>query len=202
MAWCSCSSVMSAGAGAAGAACGTTWSICLSSQSKNLVMASMTGLPVIGTLLLIARMITSHWTLRRAWSRPVPAISAGLGRMMTAAWQPRRQRAEEERLLTGRELRVHTAARGATSTLYWDTRGPVHRPAAPLLRLRPPGRDDRIQVPQLARRCAIQVAGRLVGEKQRRGVDQGPGDGHPLLLPAGQLGRQRPLAAGLTGRGQ
>ena len=33
----------------------------------------------------------------------------------------------------------------------------------------------------------IEVAGRLVGQHQRRAVDQGPGDGHALLLAAGHL---------------
>ena len=31
----------------------------------------------------------------------------------------------------------------------------------------------------------VEVAGRLVGEQQRRAVDQRPGDGHALLLAAG-----------------
>jgi hypothetical protein len=39
----------------------------------------------------------------------------------------------------------------------------------------------------------VQVAGRLVGEKQRRGVDQRPGDGGPLLL-----GQTRELAVRLS----
>jgi hypothetical protein len=30
----------------------------------------------------------------------------------------------------------------------------------------------------------VQVAGRLVGQQQVRGVDQGPGDGDPLLFAA------------------
>ncbi len=33
----------------------------------------------------------------------------------------------------------------------------------------------------------IQVAGRLVRQDQRRIVDQGAGDGHALLLPAGDV---------------
>ena len=33
----------------------------------------------------------------------------------------------------------------------------------------------------------VQVAGRLVGENDRRGVGQGAGDGHALLLAAGKL---------------
>ena len=36
----------------------------------------------------------------------------------------------------------------------------------------------------------VEVAGRLVGEDQRRLVDQRPGDAHPLLLAAGELARQ------------
>ncbi len=33
----------------------------------------------------------------------------------------------------------------------------------------------------------VELAGRLVGQQQARMVDQRPGDGHPLLLPAGHL---------------
>jgi hypothetical protein len=33
----------------------------------------------------------------------------------------------------------------------------------------------------------VQVAGGLVGQQQQRSVDEGPGHGHPLLLPPGQL---------------
>ena len=36
---------------------------------------------------------------------------------------------------------------------------------------------------------AVEVAGRLVGEDERRVGDERPGDGDPLLLAAGQLGR-------------
>ena len=39
----------------------------------------------------------------------------------------------------------------------------------------------------------IEIAGRLVGEQNFRLVDQGPGDGDTLLLPAGEL-RGRVLA--------
>ena len=35
----------------------------------------------------------------------------------------------------------------------------------------------------------VQVARGFIGEEHRRTVDQRPGDGHPLLLPAGKLGR-------------
>ena len=35
----------------------------------------------------------------------------------------------------------------------------------------------------------VEVAGRLVGEQDARPVDQGPGDGGPLHLAAGQLAR-------------
>ena len=37
-------------------------------------------------------------------------------------------------------------------------------------------------------RPPVQVAGGLVRQQQRRVQRQRPGDGHPLLLPAGQLG--------------
>jgi len=55
----------------------------------------------------------------------------------------------------------------------------------------------------------VQVAGRFVGQQNRRVGNQGPGDGHPLPLPAGELigfvvhavgqprpasGRRRPLS--------
>ncbi len=33
----------------------------------------------------------------------------------------------------------------------------------------------------------VEVAGGLVGQEDERTVDEGPGDGHPLLLAAGQL---------------
>ena len=36
-------------------------------------------------------------------------------------------------------------------------------------------------------RLGVERGGRLVGEDQRRLVDQGPGDRHPLLLAAGEL---------------
>ena len=38
----------------------------------------------------------------------------------------------------------------------------------------------------------VQVPGRLVGQQHLGLLDQGPGDGHPLLLAAGQLRRQVP----------
>ena len=38
--------------------------------------------------------------------------------------------------------------------------------------------------------ATVEVAGRLVGEHDRRPPDQRPGDRHPLTLAAGQLGRQ------------
>jgi hypothetical protein len=41
----------------------------------------------------------------------------------------------------------------------------------------------------------VQVAGRLVGEKQVRGVDQRPRDGGPLLFAAGLPRRQRRFPA-------
>ena len=43
----------------------------------------------------------------------------------------------------------------------------------------------------------IEVAGGLVGQQQRRAVDQRPGDGHPLLLAAGHL---RGLVVGAVGQ--
>ena len=44
---------------------------------------------------------------------------------------------------------------------------------------------------ELHDRCAggaVEVPGRLVGEHDRRPPDEGPGDRHPLPLPAGELG--------------
>src|SRR5688572_2022520 len=42
----------------------------------------------------------------------------------------------------------------------------------------------------------VEITGRLVGEEQDRIVDERAGDGHPLLLAAGELGRtvMRPVA--------
>ena len=37
--------------------------------------------------------------------------------------------------------------------------------------------------------AGIQVAGRLVGQQDRRMIDERAGDGHALLLPAGKLRR-------------
>ena len=37
--------------------------------------------------------------------------------------------------------------------------------------------------------AAVEVAGRLVGEHDRRPPDEGPGDRHPLPLASGELGR-------------
>ena len=45
------------------------------------------------------------------------------------------------------------------------------------------------QADDLARRPAVEVARRLVGEEEPRAVGQGPGHGHPLLLPARKLRR-------------
>ena len=45
------------------------------------------------------------------------------------------------------------------------------------------------EVEDLLAGLGVQVAGGLVGQQQGRVVDQGPGDGHPLLLAAGELGR-------------
>ena len=48
----------------------------------------------------------------------------------------------------------------------------------------------------------VEVAGGLVGEQERRLGHQGAGDGHALLLAAGELGRRVVLAAGEADRGQ
>src|SRR5713101_3923965 len=42
-------------------------------------------------------------------------------------------------------------------------------------------------VHDLYRRAAVEVPGRLIRQQDRRPVHQRPGDGHPLLLPAGEL---------------
>jgi hypothetical protein len=42
----------------------------------------------------------------------------------------------------------------------------------------------------------VEVASRLVGQQHPRVFHQGPRDRHPLLLPAGELGRQVPGAVG------
>src|SRR5690606_20565525 len=41
-------------------------------------------------------------------------------------------------------------------------------------------------------RGGVEIAGGFVGEDHERLVDQGAGDGDPLPLPSGQLGRQVP----------
>ena len=46
----------------------------------------------------------------------------------------------------------------------------------------------------LGGRGAVEVPGRLVGQQQRRPMDDGPGDGHPLLLAAAELVRPVPGA--------
>ena len=43
------------------------------------------------------------------------------------------------------------------------------------------------ELEDLVARLAVEVAGGLVGQQQRRPLDQGPGDGHPLALAAGHL---------------
>ena len=45
------------------------------------------------------------------------------------------------------------------------------------------------QVQDFGSRVAVEVAGRLVGQDQRGLVDQRAGDGHALLLAAGEFGR-------------
>ena len=48
-------------------------------------------------------------------------------------------------------------------------------------------------------RCAggrVEVPGRLVGEEELGAIDEGAGDGDPLLLAPGQLGREVVAAAG------
>ena len=42
----------------------------------------------------------------------------------------------------------------------------------------------------LVRGARVEIPGRFVGEEQARGIDQGPGDRHPLLLAAGELARR------------
>ena len=50
---------------------------------------------------------------------------------------------------------------------------------------REPGSAQPVEEPEhLQRGCAVEVPGRLVGEDRRRFVDQRPGDGHALALPA------------------
>ena len=43
------------------------------------------------------------------------------------------------------------------------------------------------QTQDLLTRLGVEVSGRLVGEQDRRAVDQRPGDGDPLALPATEL---------------
>src|SRR5262249_61687214 len=54
----------------------------------------------------------------------------------------------------------------------------------------------------LLRGPGVEVAGRLVGQEDRRGGDQGAGDRHPLLLAARELRRVVVLAAGEAHLGQ
>ena len=48
----------------------------------------------------------------------------------------------------------------------------------------------------------VEIAGRLVGDEQGRAGDDGAGDGHALLLAAGELGRRVVLAAAQADLGQ
>ena len=45
----------------------------------------------------------------------------------------------------------------------------------------------RQQIEDLGSGMLVEVAGRFVGEKDLRIVDEGPGDGHPLAFAAGKL---------------
>ena len=53
-------------------------------------------------------------------------------------------------------------------------------------------RDERLH--DLVRGSRIEIAGRLVGKKQARRVDERAGDGDALLLAAGELARRVALA--------
>ena len=54
--------------------------------------------------------------------------------------------------------------------------------------IRRPPRSTRFPYTTLFRSgVRVEVAGRLVGQQDAGAVDQGPGDGHPLLLSAGKL---------------
>ena len=56
---------------------------------------------------------------------------------------------------------------------------------------RPVGPDQTDQAVHDGRgRLGVHVACGLVGEHEDRGMDQGPGNGHPLLLAHAELGRQ------------
>jgi hypothetical protein len=48
----------------------------------------------------------------------------------------------------------------------------------------------------------VEVPGGLIGEENSRFLDQGPRDGYPLLLAAGQLGGQVPGPVAQPGPGQ
>ena len=50
-----------------------------------------------------------------------------------------------------------------------------------------PVRSSHEQVEDFVGDFGVEVAGRLVGDDQRRVGDDGPGDADPLLLPAGEL---------------
>src|SRR5205085_1935276 len=58
------------------------------------------------------------------------------------------------------------------------------------------------QADDLVPGALVQVAGRLVGEQHPGLLDQRAGDRHPLLLAAGQLGRQVPQPVAEADRGQ
>ena len=49
-----------------------------------------------------------------------------------------------------------------------------------------PGGDFPEMTHDVIRVAVVQLPGRLVGKKNPRSIDQGAGDGHPLLLPAGE----------------
>ena len=62
----------------------------------------------------------------------------------------------------------------------------------PMMTVVPPAVDLLEKGDDLERQLRVEVAGGLVGQEDLRVVDDGPGDGHPLLFAVGQPRREVP----------
>ena len=174
-------------------------------------------------MVLVPSSLMRFWT---AWEDPVPTAT----RMITAPTpmrMPRTVRAERSLLADNPRRAARTLSGQVTRPAAWmngvrisaRARGvgedePVANPDHPLgvagdVRLvgdEHHGAPGGVQVGEdrhhVLARVGVQVAGRLVGEDQRRVGDDGPGDRHPLLLAARHLARQVTHAVGHADLGQ